>query len=604
MTNGGSSLLPDRLPAVTDRWHGWLRLAWFGVLALTLLLDIAGTMFVMRDAFVHDPSFLRLGLISTIENDGTVTVKSRPHSDGRPAELPEGTRVLAIDGAALPADTPIWGVAARLERPEGAQVNLAVRKPDGATAVLAFVSRAANLRESGIADVVSRDVRIGLRLALAVTTCLTLIACAVLLFVRRSRDPVALLLSFSFLIFAGSIDPPLNMWLAIGLGWLYDPYASFGWVLLVVALATFPDGRFVPRSFRWVLVIAPLAAIPLSIDETPPLVNSLIAFIAPLALITSHVIKYRRFEPGIERQQLKWAAFGFAAGLTLLAIAFLAAPFLPSTGPSVPLISLGVVFLFNLGFMSMALGLLVSLIRFRLWEADGLINRTAVSATVTLMVGVIWALSTDLVKRVVEHAVGPGQETAATVAGALLAAGIFAPTQTLALRWAKRRFNRERDRVRKLVSRLGAWRASETPEEIALRTLSALAAAIHSSSSAILVDTNRGRKLLAARDIDDVSPLLASGFDPSRDTRFRQVLPLEDEDGPIGQLLLGPRSDFNRYNANELHCLREVTEPLAETLRAAIKRVQQADSMQAVLGAVEERLSRLEGGGPMMPRPA
>jgi len=69
-------------------------------------------------------------------------------------------------------------------------------------------------------------------------------------------------------------------------------------------------------------------------------------------------------------------------------------------------------------------------------------------------------------------------------------------------------------------------------------------------------------------------------------------------------LLLGPRSDFNRYNANELHCLTEVTEPLAETLRAAIKRVQQADSVQAVLGAVEERLSRLEGGGPMMPRPA
>jgi hypothetical protein len=274
-----------------------------------------------------------------------------------------------------------------------------------------------------------------------------------------------------------------------------------------------------------------------------------------------------------------------------------------SQGPWTPLLNLGVIALFNLGFISMALGLLVSLIRFRLWEADRVIGRTAISATVTVMVGIIWALSTDLVKQVVERAIGPGQETFAAIAGALVAAGIFAPTQTLALRWAKRRFNKERDRVRKLVARLAVWRASETPEEIALRTLSALAAAIHSSSSAILVDTSRGRQVLAARDIEDVAPLLAPGFDPQRDRRFRQVLPLEDEDGPIGQLLLGPRSDYNRYNANELHCLTEVAEPLAETLRASIKRVQQTDSMQRMLGAVEERLSRLEGGGPTL-RPA
>lgn len=574
------------------------------MLAVTLILDAAGTVFVLHDSYVNDPSFIRLGLRSELQSDGSVSVYTPQSSEGRPAELREGTRILAIDGRPVPAQTRIWEMARRLERPDHANVRLQLGLPDGERIERSFIADSARLREAGPASAIPRDVRIGMRLAIALATCLTLTGCAVLLFLRRPRDPVALLISFSFLMFAGSIDPPLNMWTAHGMGDLYDVYSVVAWVLLVVALATFPDGRFVPRSLRWVLVAAPLAGIPLAIDQTPVWLNTLIAFIAPLGLIGSQAVKYRRYEPGIERQQLKWAAFGFASGLVLLTCAFLLASAISTTSPNMPLYGLLILVLFNAGFLAMAIGLLVSLIRFRLWEADGVINRTVVSATVTLLVGIVWATSTDLVKRLVEHALGPGQETAVAIAGALVAAGIFAPTQTLALRWAKRRFNRERDRVRKLVGRLAVWRTSETPEEIALRTLSALAAAIHSSSSAILVDTSRGRKLLAARDIEDVSPLLAPGFDAARDRRFRQVLPLEDEDGPIGQLLLGPRSDFNRYNANELHCLREVTEPLAETLRASLRRIQQADSMQAMLGAVEERLTRLEGGGGPMPRPA
>ena len=77
-------------------------------------------------------------------------------------------------------------------------------------------------------------------------------------------------------------------------------------------------------------------------------------------------------------------------------------------------------------------------------------------------------------------------------------------------------------------------------------------------------------------------------------------MPLEDEDGPIGQLLVGPRSDFNRYNAAQLDGLKALVEPLAESLRAALKRAQQAEGLQLKLGTVEERLARLEGRGPRL----
>ena len=94
--------------------------------------------------------------------------------------------------------------------------------------------------------------------------------------------------------------------------------------------------------------------------------------------------------------------------------------------------------------------------------------------------------------------------------------------------------------------------------------------------------------------------LNAPGYEPSKDARFAMRLPLEDEDGPIGLLLVGPRSDLNRYNAAQLRGLNELAEPLAEALRAAMKRAQHAETMHRQLGSVEERLARLEQSRPRL----
>jgi len=311
-------------------------------------------------------------------------------------------------------------------------------------------------------------------------------------------------------------------------------------------------------------------------------------------------LKYRRFEPGIERQQIKWAAFGFGSGLVFLSAAFFvfAATDLPEGTP--PLWGLVIVALFNFGFIAMAVGLLTSLLRFRLWEADRVISRSAISAAVTLMVGIVWTFSIDMVKVAVEWVLGEENTTVATIAGAVLAAGIFAPTQALAMRWAKRRLEGDESRIKKLIGRLAVWRTTETPEEIGTRTLSALHAAVHCSCAALLVDGPRGQTLLASRDLEEPELLDSPGYDPATDRRFIRRVPLEDEDGPIGLLLLGPRSDMNRYNAAQIDGLGDLAEPIAETLRAALKRAQHADTIQVTLGSVEERLARLEQGGPKL----
>jgi hypothetical protein len=590
---------PRRLTMLSDARMTWVRPLWFLALALAIVLDIASTVFVVRDIYRNDPQFNRLTLASQFENDGSVTVLSIGGIEGAP-DIAPGSRITAIDGKPVARDTRVWDLAPRLAAKEGQVVALGIAAPDGRVTTHRIVaSDSYRVEEPGAAPI-GREARIAARLTLSLLTCLALIACAVLLFLRRPRDPVALLFSFAFLLFAGSIDPAMQLWMAGGMGNWYDAYSALGWGFLVIGLAAFPDGRFVPRSVGWVLIAAPLAMIPLSIDEVPILVGTVIAFVLPLLLLVCHVIKYRRFSPGIERQQIKWAAFGFGSGLVLLTLAFVVLVLAEAENGATPMWALVILALFNAGFLAMAIGLLVSLMRFRLWEADAVIGRSAVSAAVTLMVGIVWTLSMDMVKVGVEWVLGEENTTVATVVGAVIAAGVFAPTQALAMRWAKRRLEGDESRIKKLIARLNAWRTTETPREIGVRTLSALHAAIHCSCAAVLVDGPRGLGLLASRDVDRADELSAPGYEPAKDARFAMRLPLEDEDGPIGLLLVGPRSDLNRYNAAQLRGIGELTEPLAEALRAALKREQHAETVHLKLGSVEERLARLEQSGPRL----
>ena len=596
LRTGSARFPPDRLPALSDRGLAILRPLWVALLAVTIVIDLAGAVFAWRDFSEHDYAFARLGLQSAIEDDGSVTVESLPLADSPAPLLPEGSRLLAIDGKPVARDTLIWELAERIDALPGQRVSLSAERPDGRRLDFTVATSDEYVQSVTEQNVLSREARMAFRLGLSLLTCLILVACASLLFLRRPSDPVAMLFSFSFLLFAGSIDPPLVGWIALGWGTALGIYSAVAWLLLVIGLATFPDGRFVPRALRWTLPIAVVLSIFLMLDQVPLLVQTVIAFVAPLVLVAAHWVRFRKYESGVERQQIKWSSFGFAAGLICIAVAFSIIPLAPTSGPWETYSAMLMLFLMDLGFILMALGLLISLIRFRLWEADQVISKSAVSAAVTLLVAIIWTASIDFVKTTVELVLGEENVAITTVAGAVLAAGIFSPTQALALRWAKQRLRSNQEQVEKLVARLAVWRSAETPAEIAQRALAALAAATHARCAAILVDTNRGRTLLASRGLADPQGLEAADWMPQSDPSFPIVLTLEDEDGPVGLLLAGPRSDNNRYNADELECFRMVTEPLAEARRTARRRAEESETVQRVLGSVEQRLARLEGG--------
>ena len=541
---------------------------------------VAGTIMALRDTYEVRPAFTALGLDYDVETNGQIRVEL----DRGPASLADRHfQLVAIDGAPVAPEILSPDLARRLDAATGPAVTLYLKGNDGK--VLKLQQRRTPSASDGSAKRI-RDLRVGARLTSGLLACGVLLLCSFLLMRRRPDDPVALLFAFAFAGMAATIDPPLAMWMAMGWPAIYDILSSAWFYFLLLALAVFPDGIFVPKTFRWLLI----AGIPFAIFLSLPNVNEdLQVFLGIgglLAMLVGQVRRYRRLEPGIERQQLKWAAFGFTAGLLLVLAAFVLLTFQPDIrSEQVVIVNMIIVLLFSLGMAVIPLGLLVALTRFRLWEADTVISRSAAYAVVTLIVGIVWAASSDLVKLIVEQVMGRESQAGATTVSAIIAAGVFAPTQSVVLGWTRRRFGSPVERIHEAAHRLKSWGLTEPPAEVATRALAIIDQAIHPSASAIVLDTATRRELIAARDV-------SSADDP----RLIERLTLADGESSVGILLLGRRSDGNRYNRLELEAVQEMIPALAEALRVARSHYSRENMMQQRLDEMAARLAQLEGG--------
>jgi hypothetical protein len=579
---------PARLRPISERSARILRLLWAALFVFAIAADIGGAAFVLRNTFEIRPVFERLGLDYHLQYRGDVHVGTLSNADGR-QQVETLAHIVAIDGKPIAPTALVAEVVHRLEAARGPQVAIDLRQPDGRLVRLQQ-TRVAQL-EADPADKRSRLFRIAMRLGLGLIACITLLTCALILALRRPNDPVGMLFAFAFVGMAATIDPPLQMWMGLGLSMVDDVLASSWFYLLLIAFTVFPDGIFVPQPYRWLLLLGIPLAIFLSLEPVDSDLQMLLGIGTLLAVLGGQIRRYRRLPRDIERQQIKYAAFGFATGLLLISAAMVLVAMIPDTGDPMVWLRMTVLVLFSTGMAIIPLGLLIALTRFRLWEADTVISRSAAYAVVTLVVGAVWAASSDLVKLMVGEVLGGDSPAGATAVSALLAAGIFSPTQSVVLGWTRRRFGGPLDRIKGATERLKKWGLTETPEEIATRALSLIDETIHPTAAAIAVDSPRGRELLAARGVERLD-----------DARLIERLTLADEESGVGQLLLSRRSDGNRYNRNELEAVREILPALADALRVARSRHSRESMVQKRLEEMAARLAQLEGGA--TPKPA
>ncbi len=603
---------PERLRPVPARLRLPVQLPWLAFLAIAVGSQAGGVWRGLVQANVVDQRFAAVGLVTSYAEEGEAVLVAPATRAAARAGVPAQGRIVAIDGRPAPPVTKAAlteeATAARLAGPDGA-VTVRIRAPDGRTADYRL-RRGEAVRAEALDGPISP---LGYYLFLAGMGALgagALLVAAVLLVRRRPKDPVALLLSLSFLAATASLERPMNFYMWLGADWLGSVMPSIWLGLMVAALPAFPDGRFVPRWGGWLAVVALPLAIFLAPEETPELASNLVAAACALAAVACPIIRYRRSARGLERQQLKWAAFGFAASVMLLigvftVVAILESDLLPESAHMWgALLTLA---MFNISFMLLPLGVLVAILRFRLWDADAAIGRSLSYAAITLVLAGVWAASSEMVEQLLTGQLGDGSAPVAASIGTIIAAVVFGPASDRINGWIDRRFQPGLVKLRKLPDKLQLWQHEDTPEEVGGRVVDAIVECLHARQAAILLHTETGYVMLAADSIapGEVTEWIAARHGGEalkidnldrRDPLFPLRLLLEDAGKPIGALLLGPRSDGNIYAKEERAALDALEPPLAAALRQTQRRRKQEARLGELIGRLEARLAQLEPG--------
>jgi hypothetical protein len=244
-----------------------------------------------------------------------------------------------------------------------------------------------------------------------------------------------------------------------GSGWqfLYKLLKASGNVAFLTFCLFFPDGRIIPHWVRWPVfatllwmtawVLLPLPAL------DPANAIGIYPSLAMLALIVGvQIYRFRRISGPLQRQQTKWLVFGFGIVFTAVfiwTILSVALPFPP--GPErllSNLIGQGILALFPVAF---AACIAISLLRYRLWDIDILINRTLVYGGLTLSIVAIYTLIVGGLSAILH--------TRGNFGIALLATGfiavMFQPLRERLQRSVNRFMFGERDDPYKVLSKLG-----------------------------------------------------------------------------------------------------------------------------------------------------
>jgi hypothetical protein len=283
--------------------------------------------------------------------------------------------------------------------------------------------------------------------------------------------------------------------------------------------------------------------------------------------------RLRETPPGDARQQIKWALFGFSGYAVFLASALAADAFklqVGSFGSQLLLELLGGLS-FGLAFLCLQLGLMVALLRFRLYDAEVVISRSATFALVTVFIGGIFAASNEAVKVFIQGLYGPNAGQSPGIFAAAVATVLVTPAQERIQRWSEQRFQRNLVRLREdLPSFLRELRESASIQELLDETLKRIESGVRTTRIAVLVDG----AVAAARGIDAKS--------------VKQWLKEFDPDS----CLVGPRPDGSLLSKDEQNALVDVAAPITRAVRIVTRRELREKLLIERIEAIEAQLSK------------
>jgi hypothetical protein len=332
-------------------------------------------------------------------------------------------------------------------------------------------------------------------LMLEILVMLVCTATAVLLFWRRHDERMAIVASLSLVGYGVLFLPPLDALAAAHPAWspLVHAVQAFGLESSLLLLYVSPDGQYRPRWTRalavlWTLwtvasVIAPSA--PFDFLQGRPHVVTPRVFALPWLLIClvwygsgllAQFVRYRHNSLPQQRQQTKWVLIGWTAVIGVYAaLVFprVAFPALSAPG-SVDLLYRGLgVPSFEAALLLAPIPITISMLRYRLWDVDVVINRALVYGLVTLALGLVYVFSIVVLEAIFRGATGQDSPLA-IVLSTLACAWLFQPVHRRIQRGVDRRFYRRKYNAARLIEEFGSGVRNEVELSALLNDLIAV----------------------------------------------------------------------------------------------------------------------------------
>lgn len=503
------------------------------------------------------------------------------------AGIRRGDRLVAIDGRPVAQD--LNGLDRQLAGPTGSRVAVDTVTAGGRPARHLLVRDPDEFRRAVAA--VHLTPAMGNLLALGLPYLFAdwlILVCAIILMVRRSHDPLApwaSLMMLAVVLNYSQAESWIGPYLHVDPTVLHAVFNNTAFSLLIIVLSVFPTGRFEPR---WSLAVAiGGTAVTLATGSLDTVQGNAIGLVLQGVALVPIAARYRRMPPGTGRQQIRWAILGFAASTVAMLFGTLcqfADAFTDQIGTST-CAELGAIFFFSTTLALLVVGITVSLLRYRLYDADVTISRSIVYGAVTLSLLAIFAGSEKVIEILGEQYLGERLGALAGGLGAAVAAVCIGPLHHRVSHWTEKRFRGGLLRLRTgLPTLVGNLRETVTPAMLADTMLGRVEQGVRARHGAVVVEN----KVVDARDIDDAEVAkwiadngLAALPDASlRCVRSDPLFPLQvplrsDGLGLVGWLLLGPRPDGSFYGRDERDTLEEIADPVARALATAIERQRQ-----------------------------
>lgn len=599
--------LPRRIPDFSPRAFLLFRLVWYAAFALAVLGPVAGTWHRLAEASRNSALVAgsRAGL--ALAEDDLTRIRFPVGPAAAAAGIRAGDDIVAIDtlpvsdvvrmpsaadpkGAGTETDQLLFGdivggtedrdTILRLRAPDGGERDVPLRT--GETHI-EQAARALGL-PGGLLSIVD---------LIHLLTYPFLLVSAWLLFRRKRHDVVSSVVSLAILLTMGT-EQPSAAFLAMVAGvpeglhrFLYD-VAN---ICLVGGILLFPHGRLRPP-----VILALIATLPSLLFLQGDFYRSLlIAYMSAAVLL---LLWRLRTASGDERQQLIWAVFGFAGYAFFLGVS-LTADMLKSGAPSLGQqlgLEVAAGFAFGLAFLLLQAGLLVALLRYRLYDAEVAISRSASFALIALILAAVFAATMEGVKEVILRLFGRDAGSIAPIVGAALSTAMVNPVYERVQGWAERRFHRRLAEMRRdLPDCLRDLRHFASLSELVEEVLERISAGVRSCRLALILDGRvAGTRGTGAAEVE--AWLERTALDPScssnvetGDSFFPLRRPLSLDDGRcLGWILLGPHPDRSRLSTAELDALDELAGPLARAVRV----VQAREARERAIADTLERQQR------------